>query len=84
IAAARAQDWTGFGAALARYQGQMAELGVSDETLDRIIADARAMPGLLAAKISGSGLGDCVLALGARPEGFTPVAVAEEGLVIDD
>lgn len=84
IAAARAQDWTGFGAALDRYQGQMAELGVSDETLDRIIADARAMPGLLAAKISGSGLGDCVLALGARPEGFTPVAVAEEGLVIDD
>ncbi|WP_414897138.1 mevalonate kinase [Rhodovulum sp. YEN HP10] len=84
IAAAQAQDWTAFGAALTRYQGQMIKLGVSDGTLSRIIADAETTPGLLAAKISGSGLGDCVLALGARPEGFTPVAVAEEGLVIDD
>lgn len=84
IDAARRADWPDFGVALSRYQAHMAELGVSDETLDRIIAEATSTPGLLAAKISGSGLGDCVLAVGAGPEGFSPVTVAEKGLTIDD
>ncbi|MBL3571560.1 hypothetical protein BV509_17220 [Rhodovulum sulfidophilum] len=84
IAAATRRDWTGFGAALTVYQGLMAELGVCDDTMGRIVAEAKVTPGLMGAKITGSGLGDCVLALGARPEGFTPVALAEEGLRIDD
>lgn len=84
IAAAQAKDWPGFGAALNTYQTLMAELGVSDATLDAIITGAQNTPGLLAAKISGSGLGDCVLSVGALPNGFTTAPVAEKGLVIHD
>jgi len=84
VDAALQGDWPGFGAALSLYQDHMAELGVCDETLARIIAGAKTTPGLLTAKISGSGLGDCVMAVGARPAGFTAVSVAEEGLTIDD
>lgn len=44
------------------YQQLMSELGVSDTTLDDILAQLRAR--LPAAKISGSGLGDCVIGFG--------------------
>ncbi|MEM9633658.1 MAG: hypothetical protein AAGA50_20160 [Pseudomonadota bacterium] len=84
IATARDRDWPAFGAALTTYQALMEELGVSDPTLDRIIGKARACPQTLAAKISGSGLGDCVLAVGAVPEGFVPAPVAAEGMRIHD
>lgn len=84
ISAAEAQDWVAFGAELTAYQGMMAELGVSDATLDRLVADGHAHPGTLAAKISGSGLGDCVLAVGEVPRGFKSVPLAVEGLLFHD
>ncbi|MCV6593508.1 MAG: hypothetical protein OIF48_11185 [Silicimonas sp.] len=83
IGAATTCDWTGFAAALNHYQTLMERLGVSDGNLDRIIAEARQSPGLQATKISGSGLGDCVLALGPPPPGFVPVELAREGLILD-
>jgi len=46
------------------YQGLMDTLGVNDATLSQIIYQTRAMPDILASKISGSGLGDCVLTFG--------------------
>lgn len=67
---------------LREYQGLMVELGVSDETLDRIVDEANASPQTLAAKISGSGLGDCVVAFGDLPKGFEAVDVAKEGLMV--
>lgn len=44
--------------------GLMHGLGVSDPALDGIAHQLRATPGILGAKISGSGLGDCVIGLG--------------------
>lgn len=47
-----------------QYQTLMRELGVSDETLEKIIHLLNHCPNIHAAKISGSGLGDCALGIG--------------------
>ncbi|MEM9342512.1 MAG: hypothetical protein AAGA87_05660 [Pseudomonadota bacterium] len=84
-AATIAEARTGWNAGrlLAEYQGMMARLGVSDDATDGIIAGAAGTDGLMACKISGSGLGDCVLAVGAKPEGFVEAPLAAEGLRIE-
>lgn len=82
ISAFKAKDWTAARTLMTQYQGLMARLGVSDETIDQIIADALGTPELLCCKISGSGLGDCVVAMGAKPEGFTPAPISDQGLII--
>ena len=58
--------------------------GGSDPTLDAMASEARSVPANLAAKISGSGLGDCVLALGAVPDRFDPVPLAVEGARLEN
>ncbi len=83
IQAAQAND-AAFYTALSAYQDLMGELGVSDPTLDQIVADATRAPETLAAKISGSGLGDCVVAFGPTPVDFRPVTIATQGLVVHD
>ncbi len=83
IVAASHMDWKAFGTNLNSYQTLMEKLGVSDNNLQAIVEDARTDARVLAAKISGSGLGDCVLAFGAVPSGFARANVASEGLVID-
>ena len=60
----------------------MDALGVSDDALNAIVADARGSGATAAIKISGSGLGDSVVAVGDVPPGFTPVHIAHEGLVV--
>lgn len=82
IKAAQSEDWAAFADLLNAYQTKMEQLGVCDETLAGIISKAQKSDGLKAAKISGSGLGDCVLAVGRPPEGFEPVKLAEKGLII--
>ena len=78
-AAARARDWHGFNAALNQYQGLMEELGVCDGVQRAQIEAAR--PHCWAVKISGSGLGDCILALGAQiPPAHEPVELGVDGL----
>ncbi|MDO6418325.1 GHMP kinase [Amphritea sp. 2_MG-2023] len=57
-------DWTQLGRLMNIYQGLMDALGVNDACLAEIIYSLRSSPDVLGAKISGSGLGDCVLALG--------------------
>lgn len=84
IARAGTADWAGLGPAFAAYQALMAELGVSDAALDRAVAEAQGAEGLIGAKISGSGLGDCAVALGAVPEGYAQVELAGQGVVIHD
>ena len=62
------------------YHGLMDALGVCDLTLAKIVYQVREMGH--AAKISGSGLGDCVLALGVVTlEGYRclPVTITEGG-----
>lgn len=51
--------------------GLMHGLGVSDATLDAIAHRLRACEGIYGAKISGSGLGDCVIALGTPTTSLT-------------
>ncbi|MEM5530152.1 galactokinase family protein [Gammaproteobacteria bacterium AS21] len=73
IQACKQQSWRKLGQLMNMYQGQMDSLGVSDRALSDIIyrlrADHREIPeqsgdAVLGAKISGSGLGDCVISLG--------------------
>lgn len=46
------------------YQQTLRELQVSDQTLEYLISNVRQCEAIKAAKISGSGLGDCILAIG--------------------
>ena len=80
----QAGDWPATGPHLAAYQRLMDRLGVSDRALDAAVARAVATPGVIGAKISGSGLGDCVLAMGAVPEGFASIDAAQQGAVFHD
>ncbi|MEL6915371.1 MAG: mevalonate kinase [Pseudomonadota bacterium] len=82
ILASRARDWSTVAAALDLYQGLMAELGVSNPDLDRLVCEGRKEA--MAAKISGSGLGDCVLAFGGVPKGWERAKVDPRGLVFHD
>ena len=84
INAAQCTDWSLFANHLQEYQRLMEALGVSDNTLSHLINQACSHPETMAAKISGSGLGDCVVALGHVPTGFTAVTVASDGLRFDE
>jgi mevalonate kinase len=55
-----------------RYHGLMDALGVNDATLSQLVYQLRSQPNIRASKISGSGLGDCVIGLGTcNREAFT-------------
>ncbi|AKK19673.1 mevalonate kinase [Candidatus Liberibacter africanus] len=47
-----------------KQQGLLETLGVSDPKISEIVWKLREQPNIIASKISGSGLGDCVIALG--------------------
>jgi len=85
LAAAQVQDVEGFARCCNRYQKHLVSLGVSNADLDAIAHTLRAnMPG---AKISGAGLGDCVIGVGSsegQVEGYETVTVplSKQGLVI--
>ena len=64
IRAIKAQNWSELGKLMNLYQGQMDSLGVNDLALSEMIYKLRAQNGVSGAKISGSGLGDCVISLG--------------------
>ena len=63
-AALTSEDWKSLGAVMNIQQGLMDALGVNSPDLTAIIQMLRRQAGILGAKISGSGLGDCVVALG--------------------
>lgn len=81
------RDWKTLGLILNIGQGLMDAIGVSNGALAKIVHDLRADPDVLGAKISGSGLGDCVVALGrpspACPYEVIPVDPAPQGLVVE-
>lgn len=81
IAAAQQQDWQTFYRALNNYQTLLEQLGVCDETQAAHIAAARQHAH--AVKISGSGLGDCILALSAQlPPEHNLVHIATQGITL--
>jgi len=69
-------DFFEFYQAIKHYQTLMEQLGVCDETLTQLIHHLNQCPTIHAAKISGSGLGDCVLGLGELPHNTLPESQA--------
>lgn len=68
----RKEDWTGLGQVMNVQQGLMESLTVSTPLLRNMIEDLRRQPNMAGAKISGSGLGDCVVGLGQLPDTYAP------------
>jgi len=69
-----------------KYQLLMEELGVCDDAISDILRQIRSAGGIYGAKISGSGLGDCVMSLGIpkiKPVGYLniPVSISKEGIL---
>jgi mevalonate kinase len=64
----RAGDLQEVARAMELQQTCMVELGLNTAELDEIVAAMQPLNGLSGTKISGSGLGDCVVAFGSLPE----------------
>lgn len=62
--ALRQKDWKTFGHLLNINQGLMEAIGVGNARLSEIVYALREDPGIYGVKISGAGLGDCVIGLG--------------------
>ena len=60
------QDWAGVGELMNIQQGLMNALGVGTPLLNQLIDWLKSLPGIYGAKISGAGLGDCVIAISAK------------------
>ena len=87
-AAIEAQDGEQLGALASRGHALMQEVGVSNETLDEIVRCLEDDPHVTGAKISGAGLGDCVVGMGCAgdwvaPYRRIPVNIDEEGLRLE-
>lgn len=91
-AAIKQQDWAALAITMRAYQQQMVALGVCDEGTEQAITAAQAELAKLpesvakAVKISGSGMGDCILGLNLPalpdwPHMQTPVSISIDGLV---
>ncbi|MDI3323345.1 GHMP kinase [Pontibacterium granulatum] len=83
-----AQDWRELGKLMDIYQGLMDALGVCDKTIADMIWRLRGSDQIDGVKISGSGLGDCVIALGRdatleMPYEEIPVAVSAKGVEVN-
>lgn len=74
---------THFAKAVQRNQELMTELGVNDETLQKIIDALLQNKGILAAKISGSGLGDCVFGLGKPTKAIDWQSIGPDVAILD-
>ena len=86
--AIRNKNWADFGELMNVNQGLMDALGVSNARLSEIVYRLRRDDGIFGAKISGAGLGDCVVGVGQIKKtepGFETVSVEIEknGLEVD-
>lgn len=85
---ARDQDWQALGQIMNTQQNLMESLGVNTPELSEIIAVLRTDKNIIGAKISGSGLGDCIIGLGKTEQlkfsnekiRLVPVAMTTEGV----
>ncbi|OGO93477.1 MAG: hypothetical protein A3F41_01165 [Coxiella sp. RIFCSPHIGHO2_12_FULL_44_14] len=76
------QQWETLGYLWRIAQGLLQIMEVSNDVIDRIVQTLIQQPDIYGAKISGSGLGDCVVGLGALALGIFPQddAQKEEGV----
>jgi mevalonate kinase len=82
------EDWDLLGTILSSNQRYMEQIGLSNQAIDEIIGLLSNEPGITGAKISGSGLGDCVLGIGHAelrdgPYEVIPVQISPEGVRVD-
>ncbi len=82
------EDWQDLGRLMNQYSGLMDALGVCDSKLAELQYRLRALPEVVGAKISGSGLGDSVITLGVdhtEDLGYLeiPVAVSPRGVEVE-
>jgi mevalonate kinase len=68
--AAKRRDWPAFAEALRHGRRAQKAYGVEDRRMRELLEMLDNTPDTLAAKISGSGLGDCVLGFGTAPADF--------------
>ncbi|MBN1560391.1 mevalonate kinase [candidate division KSB1 bacterium] len=80
-------DWRLVGELLTMNQGLMSAIGVSNKRLAEIAWRLSQDRGILGAKISGSGLGDCVVGLGTMQNKaafeLLPIEMSGKGAIID-
>lgn len=83
-----AGDWPTLGKLMNMQEGCMRALELSNPAIDRLITYLRQAPGIEGAKLSGAGLGDCVIALGhcatdrpGMPGMPLAVAVGSQGVI---
>lgn len=81
IQAVRNAEWQLLGNAMNIQQGLMEALGVNTPELSALILKLRKEKNILGAKISGSGLGDCVVGLGEISNSL-PVAITSRGVEV--
>jgi mevalonate kinase len=58
------QDWIHFGQLMNIHHGLQSALGLSNTRLESLVYHLRNSSGIVGAKISGAGLGDCVIGIG--------------------
>lgn len=74
------QDWPALGLLLDQAQEIMISLGVSNELLNTMIEKLRNQPEIWGAKISGSGMGDCIIGLGHLQKNVFPMDSLQQQL----
>lgn len=89
FAAANEGDWVRLGERMNVNQGLLDAMGVDNARLAELVYALREDPGVTGSKISGSGLGDCVVGLGRalRKSWGAPcveLSVEREGLRVED
>ncbi len=80
VAALSVPNWQQWGSLMTEHQRLQEELGVSTPLLNSLVSDLCQQPGVLGAKISGSGMGDCVLGLGSIADHVFPRDEAQQRL----
>lgn len=89
IEAIRNHDWPTLGRLFNDNQQYMCDMGVCNDDLETIVTYLQNQPGILGAKISGSGLGDCAVGLGtadisALPYASIPSRISEQGATLEE
>jgi mevalonate kinase len=91
IRAARAENWQDLGDIMNVQQTLMHSLGVNTPDLNNILLTLQQHKNILGAKISGSGLGDCIIALGKANDlnwenktiETLPISMSSQGVICE-
>ena len=74
------KNWVLLGELMDIHQGLQDAMGVSNNILSELIFTLRQQDTIYGAKISGSGLGDCVIGLGTLPDNYFPCSITQKQL----